>query len=140
MPAGWRLIGFPDYPATWTGFAQLVLHWNLLMGCFNLVPVFPMDGGRIFRALLAIRLPYLRATLVAATTGKIFAGFAALLALFVWNAPLTAALFAFIFVAGELEYRAIRRREAEDAHWRTVLARLYDGTPPGAEPPILRLR
>ncbi|MDO8544059.1 MAG: site-2 protease family protein [Opitutaceae bacterium] len=139
------IVGFPpgypggdyDFPANATGFAQLVLHWNLLMGLFNLVPVFPMDGGRIFRAVLALRLPYLRATLIAATVGKVLALIGALLAIVFWQELLLAALFVFIFFAGEMEYRALKRREIEDAHWRAVLARMYDPLPPTEEPPVL---
>ena len=47
------------------------------MGCFNLVPVFPMDGGRILRALLALRWSYLKATFWASATGKVLAVVAA---------------------------------------------------------------
>lgn len=139
MPEGWTLLSLPEYPATWAGFAQLVIHWNLLMGIFNLAPAFPMDGGRIFRALLATRVPYLRATFIAATVGKVIALTAVLLALFAFAEPhpLNALLFAFIFFAGEMEYRAVRRRELEDAHWRSVLARLYTAEPPAEEPPVL---
>ncbi len=113
-----------------TGFAQLLLVWNLVMGCFNLLPVFPMDGGRIFRALLARKIPYVRATFIAATVGKVLAtlGIAwALYRAFVlqqYEAGMSAALLAFIFVVGELEYRAAKRQEAEAAHWRAVASRL----------------
>jgi Zn-dependent protease len=137
MPEGWRLLSLPEYPATWSGFAQLLLHWNLLMGCFNLIPVFPMDGGRIFRALLAARMPYLRATFWAATVGKVLAMVGVTVALFIFDAPLNALLFAFIFFAGEMEYRAVVRREREDAHWRAVLAHVYRFDPPAEEPPLL---
>lgn len=136
MPAGWP-FGDYDFAANATGFAQLVVHWNLLMGVFNLVPVFPMDGGRIFRAIMAVRLPYLRATLIATTVGKVLAVIAALVAILFGQELLIAALFVFIFFAGDLEYRALKRREIEDAHWRAAVARLYGPGPPAEEPPIL---
>lgn len=123
------------------------LFWaNILMGCFNLQPAFPMDGGRIFRALLAIRLPYLKATRWAATVGKficvlgICVGFMAPY-LHLAQRPLwtLVALYLFIFFAGDLEYKFVKRREVEDAHWRAVLARTYAAhlPPPMEEPPVL---
>jgi Zn-dependent protease len=44
---------------------------NLFIGLFNLIPAYPMDGGRILRALLATRLSYPRATAVAVTIGQV---------------------------------------------------------------------
>ena len=119
-------------------FGHVLMRWNLVMGCFNLLPAFPMDGGRILRALLAIRMEYLRATFWAATVGKVLSGIGAAAAFTYFDEPLLGALFTFIFVVGEMEYRATRRRELEEEHLKTVLARLYETRPNSIdEPPPL---
>ncbi|HVU25298.1 MAG TPA: site-2 protease family protein [Opitutus sp.] len=124
------------------GFIFQLWFANLVMGCFNLLPAFPMDGGRIFRAILAWRMPYLRATRYAATLGKIICVLGILAAVFIpavgrhVSRLLLGVLFAFIYFAGEAEYRAVRRREIEDAHWREILAHAY-GRPAQSEPPLL---
>lgn len=117
------------------GLAWQLFVANLAMGCFNLLPAFPMDGGRILRATLATRMPYLQATRWAATIGKVICilGMAVALWFHWW---LTAILFAFIAFSGDAEYRAVRRREIEDARWREMLARAYAQKQSG-EPPLL---
>ena len=120
---------------TATEFGQLIMHWNVLMGCFNLLPAFPMDGGRILRAGLATRLIYVRATFWAVTIGKILCVIGFAIAAF-WE-PMLMLLFGFIFLMGEMEYRAVKRREIADAHFRASLARRYVFEPPVEEPPLL---
>jgi Zn-dependent protease len=46
---------------------------NIMLAVFNLIPALPMDGGRIFRSVLALKFGFLRATLWAVTIGKIIA-------------------------------------------------------------------
>lgn len=128
FPGNWEPTGLPLNLAD---LGRYLLIANLVMGCFNLIPVFPMDGGRILRALLAVRLPYLSATFWAMSIGKVLAVLAIVISLY-YESYLVAALFAFILFAGDAEYRYVRRREAEDAYWAAALRHLY------REPPLLQ--
>ena len=141
------VLWFPvSFPASWdpaaspTSLADLgrwLLIGNLYMGVFNLLPAFPMDGGRILRAFLATRLPYVRATFWAATVGKALAIAGMVVGLWLGH-YLWVILFGFIFLAGEGEYRAIRRQEWIEEQWRSVAARFPYTTPTTPnEPPLL---
>jgi Zn-dependent protease len=77
---------------------------NLGLGLFNLIPAFPMDGGRVLRAVLSIKWSRARATHVAATVGQVLAGAFAIWALnYSTNKPIHIALAAFIFFAARGE-------------------------------------
>ncbi|MEM9821041.1 MAG: site-2 protease family protein [Bacteroidota bacterium] len=54
-------------------FVPVLVGLNVLLGGFNLLPAFPLDGGRIFRALLSIRLGRIRATKFAVIIGQLIA-------------------------------------------------------------------
>jgi len=83
---------------------------NLALAAFNMLPGFPMDGGRVLRALLARNRPYAQATKIAAEVGK---GFAILLGLFgllvSFNLFLVAlAFFIYIGASGEAQQTIMR--------------------------------
>jgi Zn-dependent protease len=79
---------------------------NVVLGLFNLLPAFPMDGGRIVRAVLRGRLGMVRATQIAAALGK---GFALLFALWGFLAPnlLLILIAFFVFIGAEGETRSV---------------------------------
>lgn len=80
---------------------------NVALVIFNLIPAFPMDGGRIFRAMLAVRMSRVRATQVAAWLGQ---GIAALfIAIGLWQGAFALALVGvFVFTLARAENRNVR--------------------------------
>jgi Zn-dependent protease len=83
--------------------------WLLL---FNLLPCFPMDGGRVLRALLAHWKGQLRATEIATRIGLVVAFFIACLSL-VFQSPMPIVVAVFVLIAGQMELMSLRQREAQ---------------------------
>ena len=82
---------------------------NIFLGFFNLLPAFPMDGGRILRALLTTKLGPVRATRVAGQVGKGFAVLFGLYALMSGNFVLLFIAF-FVFMGADAESRQVSVR------------------------------
>jgi Zn-dependent protease len=85
---------------------------NAGLGLFNLLPAFPMDGGRVVRALLAMRFDYLRATQTAARLGRFMAFLFGLVGFFgikgfMAAQPMLVLIAVFVWMAGSAEERAV---------------------------------
>ena len=80
---------------------------NILLFGFNLLPAFPMDGGRVLRAWLARRMPLSRATRIAADVGKVFAVLFGLIGLLFLN-PILIIIAFFIYIGASQEATFLR--------------------------------
>src|SRR5262249_10484678 len=81
---------------------ESLLAVNVWMVLFNMIPAFPMDGGRVLRALLAMRLPYARATQIASGVGQFVAVLFGAVGIFGHNLLLVfIALFVFLAAGDE---------------------------------------
>src|SRR6266705_1682365 len=81
---------------------------NLFLAVFNMIPAFPMDGGRVLRALLAIKLGFTRATSVAATIGQWFAFVLGFIGLFSNPMLIFIAIFVYLAAASEAQLAQMR--------------------------------
>lgn len=101
--------------ATISALISYVFISNIFLAAFNLIPAFPMDGGRILRALMALRLEYSRATDIAATIGRIVAVLFGIYGLL--NGGLFMIFIAFfIFTAAGQEAKYSRFRQSLDGY------------------------
>jgi Zn-dependent protease/CBS domain-containing protein len=98
----------PDgLPAVQFVLAYLALT-NVALAVFNMLPGFPMDGGRVLRALLARNRTHARATQLAAEVGKLFAVLLAIVGLFANLFLIALAFFIYIGASGEAQQTAMK--------------------------------
>ena len=94
------------------GFTNLIIYLlstNILLVIFNLLPAFPMDGGRVLRALLAMAVPYVRATRIAVYVGRIMALIFAVVGIAGGGIFLLLIAF-FVYVGGSAELENVTNR------------------------------
>ncbi|MGH8021672.1 MAG: site-2 protease family protein, partial [Opitutaceae bacterium] len=96
----WRALSALDQPGV--SFGDKIASVNVMLVLFNLIPAFPMDGGRVLRALLAMVTTYGRGTQIAARVGQVLAFVFGFLGLWGGNPMLLLiALFVFLGAAQE---------------------------------------
>jgi Zn-dependent protease len=89
-------------------FVERLMMINLSLVLFNLLPAFPMDGGRVLRSLLATRLEYTRATQIAATIGQGMAVLFGFIGLF--TNPFLLFIAFFVWIGAEQEASMVRMK------------------------------
>ncbi len=118
---------------------------NVVLAVFNMLPAFPMDGGRVLRALMARTRPHAQATQQAAAVGKVFAFLMGLVGLFTFQLLLILlAFFVYIAASGEAQQTTLKaafedvtvadvmtRREAlhtvtEDTSVAELMSRMFE--------------
>jgi len=115
-------------------FFQKLMVWNLIMVAFNMIPAFPMDGGRVLRAALAMFMDYGKATRWAASLGQ---GIAMLVAIYMLLTstfhPMLLLIAFFIFMSAGQEAAAVTQEEAtRDLRVRDAMLTDFRTLPPHA--------
>lgn len=113
------------------GLAYLVAT-NLFLMIFNLIPAFPMDGGRILRSLLAMRLPRVQATRIAARVGRVLAIGIAGVGLYS-SSPSLMLIGAFVFLgAGREAQQVVAQQAMRQLHVAEVMRTRFVRLAPSA--------
>ena len=102
------LVPLQQLSLTGGPFIERLLLINIVLAVFNLVPAFPMDGGRVLRAILAMRMDHNRATQVAAKVGQGLALWLGLLGLLYNPFLMFIALFVWIGAAAEASLEQVK--------------------------------
>lgn len=106
-PVDLKEAGFEAITAN--NFPLMLLAANLFIVAFNLIPAFPMDGGRLFRSALSIRMSRLKATRIAKDIGQIFAIIFIVAGLFI--NPFLVVIGFFILLGAKGEYEMIKYQD-----------------------------
>jgi Zn-dependent protease len=136
----------PEMPPTDIGqfasqFLRDLLGLNLFLVVFNMIPAFPMDGGRVLRALLALRMGLLRATEIAVPVGAVVGLVAMSGFTLYFHSVMPLLIGLFVFVAGQQELYAVRMRARQAQKPLEVLPVVKPVMPPSGGPsPVLDLR
>jgi len=109
-------------------FLFFLMAGNVVLVIFNLIPAYPMDGGRAVRAILSIWLPFETATILAGRLGQIIAGFFAILGVLFFTHTWSLLLIAgFVLLAASYDIRIAQLRQAYAEQFPDAFARAHAG-------------
>jgi len=104
------LVPLTDLTVASGSFLERLLTVNISLVLFNLIPAFPMDGGRVLRAFLAMRMEYVRATQIAANVGQ---GMAFLLGFWgLFNNPFLLFIAFFVWIGASQEAGMVQMKNS----------------------------
>lgn len=111
------------FPSSLGQLRDALIHANVVLGVFNLLPAFPMDGGRVLRSVVALFFPYSRATSLAAAIGQALAVGLLLLGVALGN-PFLAVIAVFVFLGAGREEALVKIQTAlQGLHAEDVMIR-----------------
>lgn len=133
LPVAVALGGLQDLwrgDLTAVSFLAQLISINVTLVAFNLLPAFPMDGGRVLRAVLAMFLPYAKATNIAAACGQVLAVLFGIVGFFTnWMLMLVAF---FVYFAARGEALHVQTRSlVRGARVREAMVPRFRGLDPG---------
>lgn len=131
LAATGSLVPFEQVGLTAGPLLQRLMALNVVLAVFNMVPAFPMDGGRVLRAVLAHLWGHAEGTRVAAAVGKALAVGFAILGLF--GSPILLFIGVFVWLAATQELLQVRIKSmTAGARARDVMVRNFEVLEPGA--------
>ncbi len=114
-------IPIDSYPSNFKEFLRFVFWLNIVLFTFNLIPAFPMDGGRILRALLSMKMDAVKATKLASMVGKFLALVMLVVAVIKMHPVLFAIGIAIMYMAGSESKQVIRQEKLKNAQVQTIV-------------------
>lgn len=125
------MTSLTDFQLVGGSILKNLLMVNILIAAFNMIPAFPMDGGRVLRAVLAMRMEYVRATKLAATIGQALAFMAGAIGLARMD-PFIIFIAIFVFLGAEQEADMVRVKSSLDGiPIQSVMVRDFRALLPG---------
>lgn len=118
LPGGRLVLAGAGAGATIGEFVMTLAIVNIVLVVFNMIPAFPMDGGRVLRAILTLGMNRVTATRVAARTGQVIAVLLAIVGLYSSPLLVLVAIFVFFGAAAEAYAVTLSERATVDDHDR----------------------